>query len=178
MARGGKRRRSFVLGSRFVIFVTVGSMFPFDRMISMMDDWALQNPRQQVLAQIGGGKYEPKYMRWNRILAPNAYKQTVQSSQLIVAHAGTGSVFTACTFCKPIVLVPRRAAEKEHTTDHQLDTARWLENKPGIFVAWSEDDLGQALERAENSVGNIQSLIDPFAPQAFIDRIRNFLVTS
>jgi UDP-N-acetylglucosamine transferase subunit ALG13 len=161
-----------------VIFVTVGSMFPFDRLIGMMDNWTFQNPRQEVFAQIGGGKYEPKYMRWNRILAPNAYKQVVQSSRLIVAHAGTGSVFTACSFCKPIVLVPRRAAEREHTTDHQLDTARWLEDKPGIFIAWSEDDLGRALERADHSVGKIQSLIQSSAPQSFIDRIRTFLVTS
>jgi UDP-N-acetylglucosamine transferase subunit ALG13 len=159
-----------------MIFVTVGSMFPFERMIRTMDDWTSQHP-EQVFAQIGGGKYEPRHMRWQRIIAPNDYKKVVQSCRVIVAHAGTGSVFTASEFRKPIVLLPRRAAQKEHTTDHQLDTAKWLEDKPGIFIAWSENELAQAIERAGQAAGNLPSLIPTSAPQPFLDRIRGFLVT-
>ena len=160
-----------------MILVTVGSMFPFERLIRTMDGWASEHPEQEVFAQVGGGKYEPKHMRWERIIGPNDYKKVVQSSRLIVAHAGTGSVFTASEFRKPIVLFPRRAAEKEHTTDHQLDTAKWLEDKPGIFVAWSEKDLAQAIDRAGQAACNLQSLIPTSAPQPFLDRIRGFLVT-
>ena len=58
-----------------MIFVTVGSMFPFERMIRAMDDWTSQHPEQQVFAQIGGGKYEPKYMGWQRMIAPDDYKK-------------------------------------------------------------------------------------------------------
>ena len=160
-----------------MIFVTVGSMLPFDRMIRMMDDWTFQHPGQEVFAQIGGGRFEPTHMRWQRIISPNEYKKVVRSCRLIIAHAGTGSVFTASEFCKPIVLIPRRAAQKEHTTDHQLDTAKWLENKPGIFIAWSEDELARAIEAAEQAAGNLQSLIPPSAPEPFLGRIRSFLVT-
>ena len=160
-----------------MIFVTVGSMFPFERMIHTMDDWASQHPEQQVFAQIGGGKYEPRHMRWQRIIAPNDYKKVVQSCRVIVAHAGTGSVFTASEFRKPIVLLPRRAAQKEHTTDHQLDTAKWLEDREGIFIAWSEKELAVAIERAAQVAGNLQSLIPTSAPQPFLDRIRGFLGT-
>jgi UDP-N-acetylglucosamine transferase subunit ALG13 len=160
-----------------MIFVTVGSMFPFERMIHAMDDWTSQHPQQEVYAQIGGGKYEPRHMRWQRIVTPNEYKKLVRSCRLIVAHAGTGSVFTASEFRKPIVLLPRHAALKEHTTDHQLDTAKWLEDRQGIFVAWSEKDLAEAIERAAQVAGNLQSLISPSAPQPFLDRIRAFLVT-
>jgi UDP-N-acetylglucosamine transferase subunit ALG13 len=152
-------------------------MFPFERMIRMMDNWTSQHPDQEVLAQIGRGKYEPGHMRWKRIIAPDEYKKVVQACRLIVAHAGTGSVFTASEFRKPIVLIPRRAAQKEHTTDHQLDTAKWLENKQGIFIAWSEEELAQAIERAGKAVGNLKSLIPPSAPKPFLNRIRNFLIT-
>jgi UDP-N-acetylglucosamine transferase subunit ALG13 len=160
-----------------MIFVTVGSMFPFERMIKMVDNWSFQHPMHDVFAQIGGGEYEPKHMRWQRIIAPNAYKELVRSCRLIVAHAGTGSVFTASEFRKPIILIPRRADLREHTTDHQLDTAKWLENKPGIFVAWSEEELAPAMERAEKAAVNLQSSLPESAPQPFLDRIRNFLVT-
>jgi UDP-N-acetylglucosamine transferase subunit ALG13 len=160
-----------------MIFVTVGSMFPFERMIRIMDNWNSQHPDQEVFAQIGGGKYEPIHMRWQRIIAPHEYKKVVQSCRLIVAHAGTGSVFTAAEFRKPIVLIPRRAAQKEHTTDHQFDTAKWLESKPGIFIAWSQEDLAPAIERARQVAGKLQSLIPPSAPQPFLAQIRNFLMT-
>lgn len=160
-----------------MIFVSVGSMFPFDRMIRMMDEWASQHPEAEVLAQIGGGKYEPRHMRWQRIIAPNEYKKVVNSCRFLVAHAGTGSVFTASEFRKPIILIPRRAAHKEHTTDHQLDTAKWLENKPGIFVVWSKEELADAIVRAEGIVDNICALLPASAPEPFLARIRNFLVT-
>ena len=88
------------------------------------------------------------------------------------------SVFTvAPQFRKPIVLIPRRAALKEHTTDHQLDTARWLESKPGIFIVWSDEELARAIELAGKAAGNFQSLIPPSAPGPFLDRIRSFLIT-
>jgi UDP-N-acetylglucosamine transferase subunit ALG13 len=159
-----------------VIFVTVGSMFPFERMIRIMDDWASRHPEEEIFAQIGGGKYEPRHMRWQRMVAPDAYKKLVRSCRFIVAHAGTGSVFTASEFGKPIVLIPRRAANKEHTTDHQLDTAEWLQGKPGIFVVWSEQELEEGMARAELAVNNIQLLLPPSAPKPFLARIRNFLV--
>jgi UDP-N-acetylglucosamine transferase subunit ALG13 len=152
-------------------------MFPFERMIKMMDDWGSRHPKEQVFAQIGNGKYEPQHMRWQRIVSPDAYKNLVRSCRLMVAHAGTGSVFTASQFGKPIVLIPRRAANREHTTDHQLDTAKWLQGKPGIFVAQSDQELEKGIANAERAANDIQSLLPLFAPEAFLARIRNFLVT-
>jgi UDP-N-acetylglucosamine transferase subunit ALG13 len=160
-----------------VIFVTVGSMFPFERMVRIMDDWASRHPDEKIVAQIGGGRYEPRHMFWQRLVAPNEYKNLVRSCRFLVAHAGTGSVFTASEFGKPIVLIPRRAANKEHTTDHQLDTAKWLQGKPGIFVVWSDHELDEEIAGAERSANNIQLLVPPSAPEPFLARIRNFLIT-
>ena len=178
MAKFGKRKRSTLLGGCVVIFVTVGSMFPFDRMIRMMDAWAALHPGEEVFAQIGGGSYLPKHMRWQRIFTPTEYKEIVRTCRLMVAHAGTGSVFTASDFRMPIVLIPRRAANKEHTTDHQVDTARWLEGKPGIFVVWSDDELAPAIDHAAEARSNLQSLIPSCAPAPFVEQIRNFLLTA
>ena len=159
-----------------MIFVSVGSMFPFDRLIRLMDEWAEKHPGDEVLAQVGNGTYQPKHMRWQRIFAPNEYKKIVRSCQLIVSHAGTGSVFTASEFRVPVVLMPRRAANKEHTTDHQLDTAKWLEDRPGIFVVWSDADLAPTLECARQNSHEV-SVIPRSAPAPFLNRIRHFLLT-
>jgi UDP-N-acetylglucosamine transferase subunit ALG13 len=152
-------------------------MFPFERMIHVMDEWASSHTDEEVLAQIGGGHYEPRYMRWQRIYGPDEYKSIVQSCRILVAHAGTGSAFTASEYGKPVVLIPRRAAQKEHTTDHQLDTAKWLEDKPGIFIAWTDSDIAPQIERAGQASGNLQSRIPLIAPQPFLDRLREFLIS-
>ena len=78
-----------------MIFVTIGSMFPFDRLIRVMDAWALANPGQQVLAQIGDGTYEPKHTKFVRRLSQSDFGATVAGAELIVSHAGMGTVITA-----------------------------------------------------------------------------------
>ena len=95
---------------------------------------------------------------------------------LAIAHAGAASGFTASEPQIPTVLTPRRA-DSEHATDHKVDTAKWLEGKPGIFVVWSDDKLARVIERASQSQHNLQSFIPSSAAATFLARIRDFLLT-
>ena len=114
-----------------MIFVTVGGELPFERLVRAMDAWAAAHPGEEVLAQIGGGAYLPAHMRWQRSLGREAYAAAVAGAELVVAHAGIGSVVTAGEHGKPIVLLPRRARFGEHRNDHQRDTAARLGGRPG-----------------------------------------------
>ena len=79
-----------------VIFVTIGSMFPFDRMIRAMDAWAADAGQgEEILAQIGDGAFEPRHMTWVRRLDRPDYAAAVARSRLVVAHAGIGSIVSA-----------------------------------------------------------------------------------
>src|SRR6185503_3524674 len=96
---------------------------------------------------------------------------------LVVAHAGMGSVITAGEHGKPIVLLPRRAGLGEHTNDHQVDTARWLRGRPGLFVADAEADLPAAIAAArdhESAGEGGPASLGATAPWAFLERIRRF----
>lgn len=154
-----------------MIFVTIGSMFPFDRLIQVMDAWALANPAQDVLAQIGDGTYQPKHMKFVRRLSQTEFGQTVAGAKLIVSHAGMGTVITAGRAGRPMVLLPRLQEWGEHTTDHQIATANWLGGKPGIHVAPTDADLPAAivLALAEQDSG---VRLAPVADPAFTDRLR------
>jgi UDP-N-acetylglucosamine transferase subunit ALG13 len=159
-----------------VILVTIGTMVPFDRLVQAADRWAAAHPEEEVFAQIGdAGVYEPKHMKWTRLVSPQEFAQLVDRSRLLVAHAGTGSFFLAAEKSRPIVMFPRRAAFKEHTTDHQVHTARWLRSKPGVYVAMTEDELPGAIADAmANSA--VVAAVPPYAPDAFLARIREALV--
>lgn len=156
-----------------MIFVTVGSMFPFDRLIRAMDAFAEAHPARDVEAQIGEGRFEPRHMRWQRSLARRDFDATVRRADLVVAHAGVGTVMTACRLGTPLVILARRRHLGEHTSDHQVETAQWLRAKPGIHVA--EDEAGLAgriaAAEAEQGAGAISATADP----ALIARIRAFI---
>ena len=156
-----------------MIFVTIGSMFPFDRLIRAMDAWAEANPAREMLAQIGDGGFEPRHMPWVRKLDRSDYVRTVQRAELIVAHAGMGTVITAGEHAKPIVLLPRRGSLGEHNNDHQADTSVWLRTRPGIRVADEAADLPGCIDAALNGAG--AGAIGAAAPEAFLARIRAFV---
>ena len=156
-----------------MIFVTIGSMFPFDRMIEALDAWAA-GQQEEIVAQIGAGRFEPKHMAWVRKLDRPDYAAAIGRARLVVAHAGVGSVVSAGEQGKPIVVMPRRAALGEHTSDHQVETVGWLRGKPGIHVADSEAELPAriAAAAAEAAAGvRLGATADP----AFIARIRAFI---
>lgn len=161
-----------------MIFVTIGSMFPFDRMIRAMDAWAAEAGQgEEILAQIGAGRFEPRHMRWVRRLERPDYAATVAGARLIVAHAGVGSVVSAGEQGKPIVVLPRRAALGEHTSDHQIETAGWLRGKPGVAVAEAETDLPAAIAAAARFAAKGER-IAASADAAFLDRLRRFIAES
>ena len=101
-----------------------------------------------MLAQIGDGGFEPGHMPWVRKLDRADYLRAVARAELIVAHAGMGTVITAGEHGKPIVLLPRRGPLGEHNNDHQADTAVWLGTRPGILVADDEAELPDCIAAA------------------------------
>ena len=155
-----------------MIFVTIGSMFPFDRLIRLMDAWAQAHPGVDLLAQIGDGDYAPTHMRWVRKLDQTEFSRTVAEADLVVAHAGMGSVITASQYRKPIVMLPRLRQSGEHTTDHQIATANWLRDKPGVYIADTDADLGPRIAEALAAGAPAETTFAPEAPAEFIARIR------
>ncbi|MFH1986434.1 MAG: glycosyltransferase [Pseudomonadota bacterium] len=160
-----------------MIFVTVGSMLPFDRLIRAVDLWAQNTKCLDVFAQIGDGVYEPTNMTWARMLSPGEFDQKIRSASLVVAHAGMGSIISAMEAGKPIVILPRRVENKEVTTNHQVDTVTWLEQKSGIYVARTEAALPEAISNATHSSGSCAPSISSVAPEQFIQRVRSYLVS-
>lgn len=130
------------------LFVTVGSMLPFDRLVDAMEAWAASHPQADVFAQIGDSKRRPQAMRCERMLAPQDFRRCVAEAELIVAHAGMGTVLSALEVGRPLVVLPRRPDLREATSNHQLATARWLAAHPGIHLADDETRLGAAIDVA------------------------------
>lgn len=149
-------------------------MLPFDRLIRAVDEWALAARRDDLYAQIGDGDYKPCNMMWTSMLSPREFTARIQESALIIAHAGMGTIITALDSHKPLVLLPRLAAKREVTTDHQVHTAARFRGTGGIFVAERETELGETIEMALSRGGHV-AFLPSLSRAQFLERIRTFI---
>jgi len=131
-----------------VIFVTVGSQEPFDRLIRAVDEWARLRGRSDVFAQIAGSTFRPQHIKFTGSIEPSEFNRVMQEAQIIVAHAGMGSIISALELGKPIVVMPRRAEFRETRNDHQVATAERFGAQGRVIVANNEQDLPEKLDHA------------------------------
>jgi UDP-N-acetylglucosamine transferase subunit ALG13 len=131
-----------------VIFVTVGSQEPFDRLIRAVDEWAGLRARSDVFAQIASSQLRPQHIEFTQFLEPPEFNQVMQEARVIVAHAGMGSIISALELGKPIVVMPRRADFRETRNDHQVATSERFGAQGRIIVANNEQDLPGKLDHA------------------------------
>lgn len=152
-----------------MIFVTVGMQLPFDRLMKTMDDWCAATGRgEEVFGQtcrLGRENYAPKRFSHVEELTCDEFNLRLEEAQVIVAHAGMGTIISALMLGKRIVLMPRRAAFGEQRNDHQLATVEQFASHPGVFVSMTESELPGILD----SVVSADTLMQGARPLAYAD---------
>ena len=132
-----------------MIFVTVGTQGPFDRLVRTVDDWASENKNVRIFAQIGESEYIPSHLEWKKFIIPEEFNECVAQCWLVVSHAGMGIIISSLRYFKPILVLPRKEMLKETRGSHQMDTAKVLSEKRYIYVAWDEHELKEKLDHPE-----------------------------
>ena len=123
-----------------MIFVAVGTQFPFDRLIENMDEWAANN-NETVIAQIAGGDYLPKNMAWERFLEAEQYNQHIKNASVFVSHAGMGNIISARNHNTPIIVMNRQFELGEHRNNHQAEGVKWMAELSGVYTAPTQAEL-------------------------------------
>ena len=131
-----------------MIFVTVGSQLAFDRMSGAVLGWARSRARTDLFFQTGASTLDFTGFASMHALSATEIREQFDRADLVVAHAGTGTIIECMLRGKPVIVMPRSAALHETRNDHQFATARRFEKRAGIFVAWDERELPALLDRA------------------------------
>ena len=125
-----------------MIFLTVGSMFPFDRLVQSVDEMLRDRLIDEtIVAQIGNGRYEPRQMAFYRFLDKFELDKRIDDATMLIGHAGAGTIGLALERKKPILVVPRLKKYNEHVNDHQVATARKFEELGHVLVAYEMQDI-------------------------------------
>lgn len=134
-----------------MIFVTVGSQLPFDRLIKTIDQWAeTDHKNQTIFAQIGDSEYKPQNIDFLSSITPDKYNAYFEKSDIIIAHAGMGTIISALEHGKPLIVLPRLASNGEHRNDHQLATSKHFSKFENIYVVDNETKLLSTMSNLVN----------------------------
>ncbi len=156
-----------------MIFATMGTQIPFDRFLRMLDQVAPLLKGEQIIAQTIEGHYKPKNFETVGLIGPELFSRYVESARIVVSHAGMGTIISALTARRPIVVVPRKASLGEHRNEHQLATARRLKDMGFVHVA---DDATQLLDALNPDRSHPLPTIADDAPAPMVEAIAEALL--
>lgn len=156
-----------------MIFVTVGTQLPFDRLIGAVDAWAATSG-ERVFAQIGPSELRPAHLEHAAHVPPAECRRRMLEADAIVAHAGMGTILSALEMGTPLIVMPRRAALGEHRNEHQLATARRFAESGLVSVAFDEHELPARLD-ALGALRAEPGAIAPYASDRLVSAVRAFI---
>ncbi len=162
-----------------MIFVTTGTQAPFNRLVKVMDALAEELDGEEIIVQASGVDFVTRNVKVVGFLHPKEYNRIFNEARLVISHAGMGSIVSALTKGKPIIVIPRKAALGEHRDDHQVDSARKMESLGYVPVAYDEEQLKSkiiSMLMDESSVA--EAKIGEYASGSLVSSIRGFLLSS
>jgi UDP-N-acetylglucosamine transferase subunit ALG13 len=105
-----------------VIFITV-STGHFDPLVAACDDIA---DRFSFEAQIGSGTYVPSFPHF-RTAPPAELEERMRAAELVIAHAGTGTLTTLYRLRKRAIVVPKQPRYGEANASQVELAVKWGE---------------------------------------------------
>ncbi len=125
-----------------MIFLTVGTQFPFDRLVRAVDEWLDHDSfGEEVYAQMGESAYVPRHFEAVASLDKAAFDQRFQQASAIISHAGMGTITMALEHGKSLLAMPRLKRYREVVSDHQGPLAEKFEALGHILLARDEREL-------------------------------------
>jgi UDP-N-acetylglucosamine transferase subunit ALG13 len=136
------------------IFVTVGSTYPLDRLIKELDliceskkyKKSTKYKTHKIFAQIGESKYKPKNIEFTKFLSYEEMQSKIKWANLIISHAGAGSIIDLLTSGKKFILFPRLKEYGEAIDNHQLEICKAFSKKYGIKYTANEKEIANYLK--------------------------------
>ncbi len=129
-------------------FVSLGNALqPFARLLDGVSRLANQLPGP-VMVQHGHTPFHDATCQAVPFLGMHEFIEYIHNADLLIMHAGAGSIMHAVEAGKVPVVMPRRAAFGEHVNDHQVEFAQALAEAGKVVMANTPDDLARAVEEA------------------------------
>ena len=145
-----------------MIFVALGTQDKsFKRLLELAEKI---DTTDKIICQTGFTKYESSKLEIHDYFSVDEYNRIIKEADVVITHGGVGTILSALSFNKKIIVVPRLKKYGEHQNDHQLQVARVFKDNGHIVLFEDGDDINKILEKAMS-----------FSPKSFVSNNNNFV---
>lgn len=157
-----------------MIFLTTGTQEPFDRLLKAVDEVA-PALGTRIVAQVSRSNYVAKHLETFAFASPGEFKKYFKEADLVISHAGMGTIISALEVEKPILIMPRLMRYREHRNDHQMATARVFQKLNYVHVAFDDAELKTKLLSVYKNGLQPLHKIGHFASPELMGSIKSFI---
>ena len=126
-----------------MIFVTLGTQDkPFKRLLDYLENSDIND---EIIVQNGFTEYESNKLKLFKYLDKDDFDNYLKKADLIICHAGVGTIVNCLKNDKKVLAVPRLSKYGEHQNDHQLQIANAYFQKGYILVMDDNDDFDEKI---------------------------------
>lgn len=149
-----------------MIFVTLGTQDkPFTRLLEKIDkEIAKGNIKDEVIVQGGCSKIDTNTMTIFNQVSQQEFEEYIDKCEILLTHAGVGSIITGLKYGKKVVAVPRLAKYGEAANDHQIQLVENFSQEGYILGVNNLDELVEVLKVAKK-----------FKPKEYVSNTDNFI---
>jgi UDP-N-acetylglucosamine transferase subunit ALG13 len=159
-----------------MIFVTAGTQLPFDRLVKTIDEIATQDKFFGVKFVVQALKSRcSNNIELLGLISSAEFDSYIDKADLIISHAGTGTIISALVNKKPIIVIPRLVKYNEHRNDHQLATAKQMDALNYVHVAYDENELKNMLNDMWPDNLTTRRTISNEASKEIMNALNNFI---
>ncbi len=128
-----------------MIFVTVGTSLPHDELIQKIDNLVQKRSiTDEVVAQIGAGKYRPKNIESFRF-TPNL-DEYYDRADIVISNCGAGTIMENVTKGRRLIVIQN----PDITGGHEWELVTKMEQGKHLIWCKTIDDLQTCIDLAKN----------------------------
>jgi UDP-N-acetylglucosamine transferase subunit ALG13 len=131
-----------------MIFLTVGTQFPFDRLVRKIDELCDEGLiDDEVFAQVGDTDYRPRNFNFTNSIMKSEFDKVLAQASHIISHAGMGTISLAFEANKPLLVMPRLKRYGEVVNDHQVSLAKTFNDVGYLVGVEDESQMAEGIMR-------------------------------
>jgi UDP-N-acetylglucosamine transferase subunit ALG13 len=154
------------------VVVIIGTAGPFPRLVNAMAAWQAAHEDAEVWVQHGHGAL-PSGLAGSPFVTRTALLRRVGEADVVVCHAGSGTIGDVMGAGHVPVVVPRVARLHEHVNDHQLEIAAAM--GPRVVMVTDVAKLDAALVEAAGRRGEARDPEASARAQGLVSAMRDEL---
>lgn len=133
-----------------MVFITLGTQGnQFSRCLQMVEELIdMLHPEHEFIAQIGNTKYKSDKIKLLEYVSETEFKRLIREADIVITHAGSGSLFNAIKQGKKTIAVARLKKYKEMLNDHQTELVKKLSEEG--YILNGTDSIVEAWENLES----------------------------